>query len=81
MNRLKTYIEHKMWLEEAESSHYTCRERKQLGLRTQEDIRRERAQFILGSNRKPVEISRTVFTYWRNRPLKSDFVTREVGAK
>lgn len=77
MNRLKAHIEHKLWQEEAASSRYTNRERKALGLRSQEDIRRDRAALILGPSRRPVEIARTVFTYWRNRPLRSDF--EEVG--
>jgi len=81
MNRLKAHIEHKLWQEEADSSHYTNRERKALGLRPMEEIRRERARHILGPNRVPREIARTVFTYWRNRPRPTDFIDLTHHAK
>ena len=73
MNRLKAHKERKLWAEQAQSSHYTKRKREKLGLRSCEEIRRERARLILGPNRTPTVIHGTVFTYWRVRPIPGDF--------
>ena len=81
MNRSKSQAEHILWRAAMHISHVrdgvwgnesvpksTRREARQ----AHDFLTLHRAKLIVGDKREPVAISRTVFTYWRNRPRATD---------